>query len=244
MNDICLLPIFLSPVTTDIPRPTKMAMTKQRSVRIQVEPDNEFPIHEGNHLLVDEEDDDMDDLMALKEFSHLQPALRQEALAAERLSIRLLSIPDHDEASADRVVRQSLRLLSFMADEEEEGAEEEALEIESPREKELRRVAARRRFWTMISLSVLFVSLMIVGTTYFLSKYLHLRIGQPPNQPVGPYQLVERQEGTEFFQYYTFYEGVSLHHAIYVDALLHVISVSTIDNPARLSWIEWIRLLR
>jgi hypothetical protein len=199
-----------------------MTMAKQRSVRIQLESDNEFPIHERNNLVADDEDDDMDDLMALKEFSHLQPALRQEALAAERLSIRLLSIPDHDEASADLVVRQSLRLLSFMADDEEEGAEEEVLEIESPREKERRRLAARRRFWTMISLSVLFVSLMIVGTTYVLSKYLHLRIGQPPNQPVGPYQLVERQEGTEFFQYYTFYEGVSLYSALCVDAILHV----------------------
>jgi hypothetical protein len=34
-----------------------------------------------------------------------------------------------------------------------------------------------------------------------------IRYVGPPNEPVGPYQLLERQEGMDFFSYYNFYEG-------------------------------------
>jgi Glycosyl hydrolases family 16 len=63
---------------------------------------------------------------------------------------------------------------------------------------------AARKVCFMISLAVIFV------LVFFLCWYIGIVqriVGRPPNQPVGPYALVERQEGLDFFQYYTFYVG-------------------------------------
>ena len=138
----------------------------------------------------DDNDDDDDDL------SNIHPTLRREALMADRLSVRLLSVQDDDEDETDRIIRKSLRILnqdfsgSFSDEDEEEELER--------KEKE----AAQRRFRTMIYMAI--GGFILLGIGLWLT--IPVVIG-PPNQPVGPYQLVERQEGNEFFQYYTFYEG-------------------------------------
>jgi hypothetical protein len=60
---------------------------------------------------------------------------------------------------------------------------------------------AHRRVALMVAVAVLCAGIAI-GLTW-----VGLWVAQPPRQPVGPYILVERQEGEDFFTYYDFYEG-------------------------------------
>ena len=61
---------------------------------------------------------------------------------------------------------------------------------------------ARRRIIVMISVALLCLGAG-VGLTYIGIE----ESTKPPAQPVGPYRLLERQEGENFFKYYKFYEG-------------------------------------
>jgi hypothetical protein len=60
---------------------------------------------------------------------------------------------------------------------------------------------AHRRVAVMLAVAVLCAGIAI-GLTW-----VGLWVAQPPRQPVGPYILLERQEGEDFFTYYDFYEG-------------------------------------
>lgn len=60
---------------------------------------------------------------------------------------------------------------------------------------------ARRRIFAMLGVSVCCVILVLV------LAYVGVKKVKPPMQPVGPYVLLERQEGHDFFEYYAFYEG-------------------------------------
>lgn len=60
---------------------------------------------------------------------------------------------------------------------------------------------AHRRVAIMVAVAVLCAGIAI-GLTM-----MGFWAAQPPRQPVGPYILVERQEGDDFFTYYDFYEG-------------------------------------
>jgi hypothetical protein len=170
---------------------------------------------------IDDDDDDFFDESTFA-FAHLKPSQRKEAVAAERLSIRLLSIPDDDEMSADQIVRKSLRLLeadesSFIdgaaremkvrevEDDDDDKINEAGKVISSPLDRMRRRKQAKRRFFFMIGSAIVFLIIALMVAIYFIATFV---VG-PPSQPVGAYQLIERQEGNDFFQYYTFYEGVS-----------------------------------
>lgn len=178
-----------------------------------------------------DDDDDYDD--GSESFARMNPRFRREALAAERLSVRLLAIDDDDEEAEDKILRESLALggdddkvggavlpgmppisrqfsapqlaptRRFTASRQYASSAgliglvylEDAEELEPPEEK------AKRRVWTMVAIAV--AGLCCVGAALFIG----VKFVGPPNVPVGPYQLVERQEGMEFFNYYTFYEG-------------------------------------
>lgn len=60
---------------------------------------------------------------------------------------------------------------------------------------------ARRRIIAMLTVALACV-LLALSLAYF-----GIRKVRPPSQPVGPYKLLERQEGEDFFKYYDFYEG-------------------------------------
>jgi hypothetical protein len=66
---------------------------------------------------------------------------------------------------------------------------------------EEKQIEAQRRVCTMIGIGILVILSIIVAFYYTVQL-----IG-PPSQPVGPYTLIELQEGDAFFDYYTFYEG-------------------------------------
>jgi hypothetical protein len=59
----------------------------------------------------------------------------------------------------------------------------------------------RKRVWVMIIGAVIGLIFVITGIV------LVGKVTGPPYQPVGPYSLIERQSGEEFFQYYNFYDG-------------------------------------
>ena len=160
-------------------------------------------------------DDDDDD----EAFSELPFHRRKEARMAERLSVRLLAVPDDDEEEQDRILRQSLmqavQSVPLPDDDDDDdphhhrrslldGLEDDLDEEERQSLRELRRQeeqGARRRIWTMTILSIGGLGVVL------LALWLGVKVVGPPSLPIGPYQLVERQEGDDFFSYYEFYEG-------------------------------------
>ena len=122
--------------------------------------------------------DTSDDDFGEESFSRLKDSIRRESLAADRLSMRLLAVPDDDEENEARILKESLDISLY----------------EGPRGNKLlenmqkaARQAACERFCTMVSVCLLAVAL--IGA----ALYVGVEFVGPPNQPVGPYQLVERQ---------------------------------------------------
>jgi len=138
----------------------------------------------------------------------------REARAADRLSVRLLAIHDDDSDEEDRILRKSLRLLApaYEDDEVDEDSDEAAsfsksaarrksleqsIRFERESAEKRQRVIGTLVLWAIAGLSIVVAGLWYVGRL----------VVRPPSQPVGPYALVERQEGENFFPYYSFYEG-------------------------------------
>lgn len=179
----------------------------------------EEPISFGSSMDYPSDDDD-DDLAAVfsseedDEYDKEQPpasSLRErEARAADRLSVRLLAIHDDDSVEEDRILRKSLRLLAPVDEEDEFGEEAESSRRfrqqaqavkESIRFEQESAVKREKVIWTLIAWAAAGLAVVVVALVY-LGKVVG-----PPNQPVGPYTLIERQEGENFFPYYNFYEG-------------------------------------
>ncbi|GKY95819.1 hypothetical protein MPSEU_000542600 [Mayamaea pseudoterrestris] len=157
----------------------------------------------------------------------------EESFRADRLSIRLLEIDDDDEQEHNRVLRESLQLSNEDLHDAKQNVATAAaamvrrssvnlsgmtrsgssarrlsraslltdMDVDELYDKDPE-TTVRHRMWTMICFAVvgLFV---LVGAGYTVS----VRVVGPPNQPVGAYQLVELQEGSHFFDFYTFYAG-------------------------------------
>ena len=122
-------------------------------------------------LSSDDEEDDGGALMSVEAKARM---FDRHSRAADRLSIRLLEVDREDEE--DRVLRQTLRLS----------------ENEFPSSPKLQaalnmRRQALQKVCTMFSMAVL--ALAVLGALVFLG----IQYVGPPNQPVGPYQLIERQ---------------------------------------------------
>ena len=136
----------------------------------------------------DEEDDDLDELdeFGLSTVKQKARWFDRQARAADRLSFRLLEVGKDDE---DRILRQTLHLS------ERDFPSNPALLKKEASEK------ARKSIFMMLSMAVIII-IVIVFLVVFGIQY-----AGPPKQPVGPYQLLERQEGMDFFSFYNFYEG-------------------------------------
>ena len=109
---------------------------------------------------------------------------RRESMAADRLSMRLLQVDDDDELTELKILQETLDL-----DDEDFGAPT-TLATLTPEERESLRRSTKRatsRFWTMSLLCLL--AFAIIGAALWIGAEF---IG-PPNQPVGPYELIERQ---------------------------------------------------
>ena len=102
----------------------------------------------------------------------------REAAAAERLSMRLLSVADDDEEQVNQILRESLRYV-MASDQEIEVIKRKSIRAEKQ---------AGGRFTTMI------VCLMIGGVALLaVVMWVGAKVIGPPSQPLGPYHLVERQ---------------------------------------------------
>lgn len=147
-----------------------------------------------------------DDDEGSSHFQRMKPSLRQEALAAEHLSVRLLAIDDDDEEAEELILMESLRLapevLSSRPSMRRIGSSAARLDGLAMVEEEQVEQVVKRRVWVMVLLAIGGL-ILLSGLVYVIS----VQVVGPPNQPVGAYQLVERQEGEAFFDYYTFYEG-------------------------------------
>ncbi|KAL3914642.1 MAG: hypothetical protein SGILL_006020, partial [Bacillariaceae sp.] len=129
---------------------------------------------------------------SLKEDDTKRESFRRESLAADRLSMRLLAISDDDVELEDRILNETLDLEPPTAAPTTRVSE---VQIRKQTQK------AGSRFFTMTGLCVLTFGI-IIAALWIGAEFIG-----PPNQPVGPYQLVERQEGDDMFGYYTFYQG-------------------------------------
>ena len=136
--------------------------------------EDEYPNNTGSddgstqafHNLKREYDDDDDD---------------RESLAAERLSMRLLSVPDDDEEGADRILRESLHFVMASQD-----------EIEIIKRKSIRAEKQATGSFTTMILLFMVGGVVLVGLVVWLAP----KVIGPPRQPLGPYYLVERQVHT------------------------------------------------
>lgn len=142
-------------------------------------------------------DDDFDD----EDLGDMMPEQRFEARMAERLSVRLLAISDDDEEGYNRELRKSLRLLHVSSSGDLASTQSATLPALFVDKDENFITLARRHFWTMVLIAI--AGLCLFGGALWWG----VRLLGPPYQPAGPYVLIERQEGDDFFQYYTFYEG-------------------------------------
>jgi hypothetical protein len=146
-------------------------------------------------------------------------ARRNEARAADRLSIRLLAV-ENDSDEEDRILRRSLNLFDAykdMSEREKEGlvAIKDSDDFSS-RRKSFMSIRQSRIFGVEVDIdtkpgkricTMILIALGGFATVVIGLFVLGFNVIGPPNQPVGPYRLVERQEGDNFFQFYTFYEG-------------------------------------
>lgn len=175
-----------------------MTRSKQKHVHGLLEEDSELtPLNDTGVQKYNDTSSELGaDLMSEEAYERLKPGQRSEARAAERLSMRLLAVDDDDSEEEDRVLRQSLNMLA---------AEDDAKGWGSPAMSRRKSIAgtnkATRSIVTMAMLAV--AGVVVAGATF----YFGVKAVGPPSQPTGPYALVERQEGPDFFNYYTFYEG-------------------------------------
>lgn len=110
-------------------------------------------------------------------------SVRRESMAADRLSVRLLEIDDDDSEAEERILRESLDLQIPL-----HGRRYSLRAMETPPAMgEETKKAATGRFVSMACLSILSFALIAVAL------YVGVEFIGPPNQPAGPYQLVERQ---------------------------------------------------
>jgi hypothetical protein len=124
------------------------------------------------------EEDNMDGTENFQE--HKADSVRRESLAADRLSMRLLQVEDDDSETEDLILKESLN-ISFIK------YKQPPPDNILSNMQEATRQAARERLVTMIGL-LIFVFCLIIAALWVGVEFIG-----PPNQPVGPYELVERQ---------------------------------------------------
>jgi hypothetical protein len=106
----------------------------------------------------------------------------RESMLADRLSMRLLQVDDDDEETELRILRESLDISLH-------GGIRQGIDVDAIADgmQKATRKAACERLCTMFGMSLLVFALI------FAALYVGVEFIGPPNQPVGPYQLVERQ---------------------------------------------------
>ena len=157
---------------------------------------------------------------------------KMEMRKADKLSRRLLAVDDDDHLEHDRILRRSLKLHHPLEpsvgsdhgffDDTMEQQQQQMYTMQIKKSTSVGRFSirnsgryrnmfedalteaeekARRRILAMLGMAIGCVILIIA------LAYVSIVTAKPPKQPVGAYELLERQEGHDFFKYYNFYEG-------------------------------------
>jgi hypothetical protein len=138
--------------------------------------------------------EDGEEYEAQEYFIGLKEGARRESIAADRLSMRLLEVDDDDSATEEKILSDALDIDVY-----ERKMEQDIV----ANMQQAARQAACERFVTMLSLVLLAFGLLVAAL------WVGVEFIGPPNQPVGPYELVERQVRPEQFVTFRF---VSFHH--------------------------------
>ena len=141
--------------------------------------------------LVQSSSDSDDDYGGEEYFTSLKGnSVRRESYMADQLSMRLLAVSDDDAEAEEAILNEALDLVDKRS---QQGSMDVSARISgtgrgmSYRDPRTAKQAAWSRLCGMVGLVILAVALLIVA---FL---LGVQFIGPPNQPVGPYRLVERQ---------------------------------------------------
>lgn len=129
----------------------------------------------NNSFGPDPSDEGVEYFTALKDES-----VRKESIEADRLSIRLLAVDDDDDETELKILQETLDL----------DVDDYLSPEKSPEERESIRKTTRKassRFFTMTALCLLAFGII------FAALWIGAEFIGPPSQPVGPYQLIERQ---------------------------------------------------
>lgn len=169
-----------------------------------------------------DDDDDDDVFMEIDGSDYFNAAsgrgiseTRQQSIAADRLSMRLLAIDDDDNEMEDLILHETFNiamdtpLISSKLSLRRKSLTSQAVipektiltENTSIVRDQIMEKSVENKIFSMTGLCIL-AFVIITGSLWVGAEFIG-----PPNQPVGPYSLVERQEGEDFFGYYTFYDG-------------------------------------
>ena len=117
-------------------------------------------------------------------------ARRRESLAADKLTMRLLEVDDDDSETEDKILRESLDISLHGGRRYSQQIIQQGQQFQPfPGITEEKKKAAWERLCSMASLSILAFALIAVAL------YEGVQFIGPPNQPAGPYKLIERQVG-------------------------------------------------
>lgn len=128
--------------------------------------------------------------------------VRKQSMAADRLSMRLLAIDDDDDEMEALILQDTLDMDMDvpLISKSQRGTTSTTVEIAIDTSND-RKWKAEKRLFSMTGLCVLAFGI-IAASLWVGAEFIG-----PPNNPLGSYQLIERQEGDDFFSHYTFYEG-------------------------------------
>jgi hypothetical protein len=131
------------------------------------------------------------------------------AAQARRLSIDLVNC-NNDEKMEKEILMRSLDLDSDQSLSENSSEEDIGLSFSSIKKKVKRKVKRQTKLMNKSTQETLvaLMSIASIGLVAICALFLvgNLLVG-PPRQPVGPYKLVDLQEGDDFFSHYIFYNG-------------------------------------
>lgn len=166
--------------------------SKNKQVKIPTAVDEVMPLDSATGGESFESDDE--NSTGQEYFSSLKgdDMARRESLMADKLSMRLLAVPDDDSEAEDAILTETLDMEISLRSDPKPGRSRRisssgSLAAMSYRDPISAKESAFNRLCGMTSLAIL--GLALLGAALYAGAEF---IG-PPNQPVGPYQLVERQ---------------------------------------------------
>ena len=189
--------------------PLVASYPKQSSSMMTEQDDENYKGQDNDQDEDDDEEEEEDEFDNGQEyFSSLKGDMaRRESIAADQLSMRLLAIADDDSDAEEEILKESLDLLGqgragrsrssgSLSAAGAAGTTYEDFADRSGRSQASSRMGhkhtARFRLCSMMGVALLGFGILVAAF------YLGVEFIGPPSQPVGPYQLIERQVSVSY----------------------------------------------